>query len=48
MCLKVARLVGGAPELWMRLQADFDLKKAMRDKRLMDRVARIAPVRPAA
>lgn len=48
MCLKIARLVGGAPELWMRLQADFDLKKAMLDKKLMDRVARIAPVQPAA
>lgn len=28
MCLKVARLFGSTPEFWMRLQADYDLKKA--------------------
>jgi addiction module HigA family antidote len=28
MCLKVARLFGSTPELWMRLQAAHDLKKA--------------------
>ena len=25
MCLKVSRLFGGTPELWMRLQAAYDL-----------------------
>ena len=27
MCLRVARLFGGSPETWMRLQADYDLKR---------------------
>ena len=45
MCLKVARLFGGTPELWMRLQAAYDLKKAEQDKKVMGRVARIMPVK---
>jgi addiction module HigA family antidote len=28
MCLKLARLFGSSPELWMRLQAAYDIKKA--------------------
>jgi plasmid maintenance system antidote protein VapI len=28
MCLKVARLFGSSPEVWMRLQAAYNLKKA--------------------
>jgi addiction module HigA family antidote len=47
MCLKVARLFGGSPEVWMRLQASYDLKKAARNKKVMARVARIVPVKPA-
>jgi addiction module HigA family antidote len=27
MCLKVARLLGGSPEVWMRLQAAYGRKK---------------------
>ena len=46
MCLKVSRLFGGTPELWMRLQAAYDLKKAAQDKNVMARVARIVPVKP--
>ena len=46
MCLKVARLFGSTPELWMRLQAAYDLKRAERDKKVMRRVARILPVMP--
>ena len=45
MCLKVSRLFGGSPGLWMRLQAAYDLKMAEQDKRVMARVARIVPVR---
>src|SRR5271169_4227362 len=37
MCLKVSRLFGGAPEFWMRLQAAYDLKKAERNKKVMQR-----------
>ena len=46
MCLKVSRLFGGSPEVWMRLQASFDLKKAEQNKKVMERVARIVPVKP--
>src|SRR4029077_14438385 len=46
MCLKVSRLFGGSPEVWMRLQAAYDLKKAEQNKKVMKRVARIVPVKP--
>jgi addiction module HigA family antidote len=46
MCLKVARLFGGSPEIWMRLQAAYDLKKAEQNKKVMKRIARIVPVKP--
>ena len=45
MCLKISRLLGSTPEFWMRLQADYDLKKAAQNKNLIKRVARIVPVR---
>ncbi|HLJ30671.1 MAG TPA: HigA family addiction module antitoxin [Candidatus Angelobacter sp.] len=45
MCLKMARLLGGSPE-GMRLQAAYDLKKAEQNKKVMERVARIVPVKP--
>jgi addiction module HigA family antidote len=45
MCLKVARLLGGSPEVWMRLQAAYDLKMAEQDKRVMKRVAQITPLK---
>ena len=48
MCLKVSRLLGSTPEFWMRLQADYDLKKAAQNKKVMERVAQIVPVKPAA
>ena len=47
MCLKVARLFGGSPEVWMRLQAAYDLKKSEQNKKVMARVARIVPVKLA-
>jgi antitoxin HigA-1 len=46
MCLKISRLLGSTPEFWMRLQADYDLKKAARNKEVRARVARIVPVKP--
>lgn len=48
MCLRVARLFGGSPEVWMRLQAAYDLKKAEQDKKVMERVSRIVPLKAAA
>ena len=44
MCLRVARLFGGSPEVWMRLQAAYDLKKSERNKKVMERIARIVPL----
>ena len=44
MCLKMSRLFGGSPEVWMRLQAAYDLKKAAQNKKVMDGVARIVPL----
>ena len=44
MCLKVSRLFGGSPELWMRLQATYDLMKAEQNKKVMERVSRIVPL----
>ena len=44
MCLKVSRLFGSSPEMWMRLQAAYDLKKASQDRKVMERVARIVPI----
>src|SRR5271169_5233541 len=35
MCLKVARLFGGSPAVWMRLQAAYDLKKSEQNKKVM-------------
>ena len=43
MCLKVARLFGGSPEVWMRLQAAYDLKKSEQNKKVMGGMARIVP-----
>ncbi len=45
MCLKISRLLGSTPEFWMRLQADYDLKMASRNKAVMQRVERIVPVK---
>jgi antitoxin HigA-1 len=28
MCLSIAKLFGSSPEMWMRLQAAYDLKRA--------------------
>jgi antitoxin HigA-1 len=44
MCCKLARLFGGSPEVWIRLQAAYDLKKVQQDKEVMQRIARIVPV----
>jgi addiction module HigA family antidote len=46
MCLRVSRLLGSTPEFWMRLQAEYDLKKTAQDKKVMQRVAQIVPLKP--
>ena len=47
MCLKVARIFGGSAEMWMRMQAAYDLKKAEQDTRLMKRIAKMVPLKVA-
>jgi addiction module HigA family antidote len=47
MYLKISRLLGGSPIVWMRLQAAYDLKMAEQDKKVMQRVARIMPLQQA-
>jgi len=44
MCLMLSRLLGSSPEMWMRLQAAYDLKVAEQDEKVMERVARITPL----
>jgi plasmid maintenance system antidote protein VapI len=46
MCLKLARLFGSSPEVWMRLQAAYEIKKAEQNKDVMKRIARIVRVEP--
>jgi antitoxin HigA-1 len=46
MCLKMSRLFGSSPEMWMRLQSAYDLKKVTGDKNVMRRVALIVPIQP--
>jgi len=46
MCLRLSRLFGSSPEVWMRLQAAYDIKKAEQNRRIMERIARITPVKP--
>jgi addiction module HigA family antidote len=46
LCLKVARLFGGSPEVGMRWQAAYDLKTSEQNKKVMARVARIVPIKP--
>ncbi len=45
MCLKASRLFGSTPEFWMRVQADYDLKVAARNREVMELVERIVPMR---
>ena len=47
MCLKVSRLLGGSPGVWMRLQAAYDLQMAERVEKVMERVSRIMPLKQA-
>jgi addiction module HigA family antidote len=45
MCLRVARLFGGSPEVWVQLQATYYLKKSERNKRVMARISQIVPLK---
>lgn len=38
-------MLGGSPDVWMRLRAAYDLKEAERNRKVMARVARIVPLK---
>ena len=44
MCLKISRLFGSSPEMWMRLQATYDLKRAEQNKKVVQDVSKIVPL----
>ena len=44
MCLRISRLFGSTPEMWIRLQADYDLKIAARDKAVIKAISQIVPI----
>ena len=45
MCLRLSRLFGSSAEMWIRLQAEYELKKAEQDKKTMESVSRIVPIK---
>lgn len=46
LCLKIAKLFNNPPELWIRLQASYDLQSASRDEGLKESLTRIIPIVP--
>ena len=45
MCLRIAKLFGSSPEMWMRLQASYDLQKARKDAAVAASVNKIVPLK---
>ena len=43
LCLKVARLFNNSPEMWIRLQASYDLHQARLDESVIQSLQRIVP-----
>jgi len=46
LCLKIARLFSSSPEMWIRLQASYDLHQAMQDQNIAEKVRNIVPIVP--
>lgn len=46
LCLKIARLFNSSPEMWIRLQASYDLQQARLDESIAASVQRIVPALP--
>ena len=46
LCLKIAKLFNSSPELWIRLQASYDLQQAILDEAVTESVSRVVPVAP--
>ena len=45
-CLKIARLFNSSPEMWIRLQAGYDLRQAMLDENIAETLSHIVPIVP--
>lgn len=45
MCLRIAKLFGSSPEMWMRLQASYELQKARKDKDIRKSIHKIVPLK---
>lgn len=43
VCLRIARLFGSSPEMWQRLQANYDMEVARQDRRIAESVQKIVP-----
>jgi addiction module HigA family antidote len=46
LCLKIAKLFHSSPEMWIRLQAGYDLRQAMLDENIVESLQSIVPVVP--
>lgn len=46
LCLKVAQLFNSTPEMWIRLQASYDLHQARLDETVVASLRRITPAAP--
>ena len=46
LCLKIAKLSNSTPELWIRLQANHDLQKALQDENVARSLESIVPALP--
>jgi antitoxin HigA-1 len=44
LCLKIGRLFNSSPQMWIRLQASYDLHQAMQDEAIAETLKRIVPV----
>jgi addiction module HigA family antidote len=47
MCLRIAKLFGSTPEMWMSLQSTYDLKKAGGDQGVQRSIAGIKRIKTA-
>ena len=43
ICLRIARLFGSSPEMWQRLQANYDMEVARQDNRIAQSLQKIVP-----
>jgi plasmid maintenance system antidote protein VapI len=41
MCFKIAELLGSTPEFWVRLQAQYDVKMAERNKKITNETRKV-------